>query len=192
MTNLTHTHTKKTWYFESSHWVMKIIRFLKRKSGHLKLVAEDLGLLTPSVRKMLRESRLPGMKVLEFAFSDGEANEYLPEHYPINCVCYTGTHDNEPLGAWLDSLDKGALSFFNSYMTKKGLNPDIDGVVQLGMSSRARMFIVQLQDLLETGSESRINSPGVENGNWLWRVDFSLLNEDLKKRIRSLTERYKR
>lgn len=168
------------------------IKYIKKASGNMKLIAEDLGLLTPSVRKMLRESRLPGMKVLEFAFSDDETNEYLPDQYPVNCVCYTGTHDNEPLSAWFDSLDKQSRSFFIKYMTKKRLNPDIDGIIRLGMSSKAKMFIVQMQDLLGTGNDSRINSPGVEEGNWQWRVSFTLLDDTLKQRIQFLTSKYNR
>ena len=132
------------------------------------------------------------MKVLEFAFSDDETNEYLPDQYPVNCVCYTGTHDNEPLSAWFDSLDKQSRSFFIKYMTKKRLNPDIDGIIRLGMSSKAKMFIVQMQDLLGTGNDSRINSPGVEEGNWQWRVSFTLLDDTLKQRIQFLTSKYNR
>ena len=77
-------------------------------------------------------------------------------------------------------------------MTKKRLNPDIDGIIRLGMSSKAKMFIVQMQDLLGTGNDSRINSPGVEEGNWQWRVSFTLLDDTLKQRIQFLTSKYNR
>lgn len=171
---------------------IRFIRYLKRSSRKIQLIAEDLGLLTPSVIKMLKDSRLPGMKVLEFAFSSDEDNEYLPETYPENCVCYTGTHDNGPLKEWINSLDEDASEFMSKYLKKKGLNPGIDGLIRLGMSSNARIFMVQLQDFLETDENSRINTPGKEEGNWQWRVNPELLNNQLSDRISDLVVQYDR
>ena len=168
------------------------IRFLKNAAGNMKLIAEDLGLLTPSVKALLRDSRLPGMKVLEFAFSGEGESDYLPEAYHVNCICYTGTHDNDPVCPWLDSLDEQSLEFFSEYMKKKGLTPDADGMIRLGLSSEARFFIVQMQDLLETGSGSRTNLPGVQEGNWRWRLTADAITEALSDRIMSLVKEYGR
>jgi len=171
---------------------IKFIRYLKRCAGDMRLIAEDLGLLTPSVKNMLKKSRLPGMKVLEFAFSGDEDSEYLPEHHTYNCVCYTGTHDNEPLYAWLTSLDPDSEAFLKQYMDEKGLSADADGIIQLGMASKAKFFIVQLQDLLGTGEESRINTPGVEGNNWRWRLAKEQLTPALASEISSLVKKNNR
>lgn len=171
---------------------IEFIRYLKKSAGSMRLIAEDLGLLTQSVKELLRESGLPGMKVLEFAFSTDEENEYLPEAYQVNCICYTGTHDNDPAAPWIDSLDEKTLKFFRKYVKGKGLTPDPDGMIRLGMASKARFFIVQMQDLLETGSGSRTNRPGVQEGNWQWRIRAEELTDELSKRVYSLVSEYGR
>ena len=171
---------------------IRFIRYLKRSAKNIKLIAEDLGLLTPSVIKLLKDSRLPGMKVLEFAFSSDEENEYLPDVYPKNCVCYTGTHDNGPLKEWIISLDEDSYSFMSRYLKKKGFEANIDGLIRLGMSSNARIFMVQLQDLLEIGAESRINTPGSDEGNWQWRLEPFSLNEELALRVSDMVVEYGR
>ena len=168
------------------------IKFLKEAAGSMKLIAEDLGLLTPSVKELLKDSNLPGMKVLEFAFDPEGESDYLPESYNVNCICYTGTHDNDPVCPWLDSLDDDSRKFFKKYVKEKGLTADADGLIRLGMSSKARFFIVQMQDLLETGSESRTNTPGVEEGNWRWRIISDCLTDRLSDRILALVSEYDR
>ena len=158
----------------------------------MKLIAEDLGLLTPSVKKLVKDSSLPGMKVLEFAFSADGESDYLPETYHVNCVCYTGTHDNDPVVPWLETLDEESLDFLKKYVKENGFTADADGLIRLGMSSRARFFIVQMQDLLETGSESRTNLPGEQEGNWRWRIRPEHLTETLSDRIMSMVREYGR
>ncbi len=180
----------------NGEWVegpgLEFIQFLKKSAGSMRLIAEDLGLLTESVKKLLKDSGLPGMKVLEFAFSGDGESDYLPEAYHVNCICYTGTHDNDPVCPWLDSLDKKSLRAFRDYVKDKGLTPDADGLIRLGMSSRAKFFIVQMQDLLETGSDSRTNLPGVQEGNWRWRLTAEDLTDGLSDRIMSLVKEYGR
>lgn len=180
----------------NGEWVegpgIEFIRYLKGCCGNMKLIAEDLGILTPSVKKLLKDSGLPGMKVLEFAFSSGEDNEYLPENYPVNCVCYTGTHDNDPVIPWLDALDKESEIFFKRYMESRDLTPDEEGMVRLGMSSRARFFIVQMQDILKAGSMSRTNRPGEDSDNWMWRLRKNDLSGELASKVREVVTEYDR
>ena len=155
-------------------------------------IAEDLGLLTPEVRALLKESGLPGMKVLEFAFDSGENNDYLPHGYTENCICYVGTHDNAPLKQWLKESSRGELRFARRYL---GLNRREGyrwGIIRGGMSSAAAVFIAQMQDYLGLGAESRTNTPGTPGGNWRWRLLPSELSGKLAKKLNRLSRMYGR
>ena len=181
---------------KDGQWVdgpgMQLIDALRRGNPGVKLVAEDLGAPTPDVIELLAASGLPGMKVLQFAFDGRKDNEHLPHGIPQNCVCYTGTHDNAPLGAWFAEETEECIGLAKRYM---GLNDDegmVWGMVRQGMSSVATLFFAQLQDYLELGSESRINTPGTFEGNWRWRLQEGQLTSDLSSRIADITQLYGR
>ena len=171
---------------------LELIEALRRAVPELEFIAEDLGYLTPKVEKLLRDSGLPGMKVLEFAFDGGEPSEYQPHNYPHNCVCYTGTHDNDTLRGWWDGASKADRAYATRYL---GLNADegaVRGVLRGGMSSTADLFVSQVQDWLELGSEARINTPGTPAGNWQWRLVKGELTPALAKEIKAMTKLYGR
>ena len=181
---------------KNGHWVwgpgMQLIDALRRGSPDVKLVAEDLGAPSPDVIELLAASGLPGMKVLQFAFDGRRDNEHLPHGIPQNCVCYTGTHDNAPLGAWFAEETEECIGLAKRYM---GLNDEegmMWGMVRQGMSSVATLFFAQLQDYLELGSESRINTPGTFEGNWKWRLEEGQLTSDLSHHIADITQLYGR
>ena len=158
----------------------------------VQFIAEDLGYITPELQALLTESGLPGMKVLEFAFDSREPSNYLPHTYGPNCVCYTGTHDNTTLAAWHDEADPDDVAFADEYL---GLNDEEGrniGMIRGGMSSVAVLFVAQLQDWLNTGTESRINTPGKLGGNWLWRLQPKALPDDLAEKIARMTRNYGR
>lgn len=157
--------------------------------SNVKFIAEDLGTLTPEVHELLRESGLPGMKVLEFAFSPEPLSDYLPHNYPENCVCYTGTHDNMPLMAWCDTAEPEQLEFAREYL---GAENVYDGVLRSGLRSRASLFIAQMQDYLALGEDSRINTPGVAYGNWRWRMTPGTLTPELAEKMRRMAYIYGR
>ena len=153
--------------------------------------AEDMGVLTEDVRELLKESGLPGMKVLEFAFSPGADSDYLPHNIVPNSVCYTGTHDNAPLAQWFEDEPEEA-AFAKAYL---GLNEEegmVRGMLRAGMSSTADTFIAQMQDWLELGRWHRMNTPGEAVGNWQWRMLPGEASEELAERIRQMTEMYGR
>ncbi len=159
---------------------------------NVSFIAEDLGILTPEVKQLLRDSGLPGMKVLEFAFEPSGESDYLPHKYSENCVCYVGTHDNAPLVQWLDTADEKELDFAKRYL---GLNEDEGcrwGIIRGGMCSSAALFIAQMQDYLGLGAEARMNTPGVAEGNWQWRITEDLLTNELSDKIAELTMMYGR
>ena len=155
-------------------------------------IAEDLGYMTPEVKALLEGSGFPGMKVLEFAFDPREPSDYLPHTYPNNCVCYTGTHDNATLAGWEKEISKRDHDFAKAYL---GLNREegfVRGMIRGGMSSVADLFVCQMQDWLELGTEARVNVPGVPDGNWTWRMKPGVLTGALAKEIAAMTARYGR
>lgn len=181
---------------KDGHWVdgpgIEIIEALRRSNAGIELVAEDLGTPTPEVMELLLASGLPGMKVLQFAFDGRRDNEHLPHGIPTNCVCYTGTHDNAPLGAWFAEESVECLDLARRYM---GLNDEegrVWGMVRQGMSSVAVLFFAQMQDYLELGSAARVNVPGTLDGNWRWRLLPGQLVPELAKRIAEITRLYGR
>ena len=166
--------------------------FLKMKEtlGDLPIIAEDLGFLTDTVRQLLKDSGYPGMKVLEFAFVAGEDSDYLPHNYDKNCVVYTGTHDNDTLQGWYQTLSEE-----DKEMTKEYLNnpytPDEEvhwDFISLAMRSVADTCIIPVQDYLGLGNKARINMPSTLGGNWMWRMKKGAFTDELIKKIRKTTE----
>ena len=181
---------------KNGRWVkgpgMKLVGVLKGWFPEKQFIAEDLGYMTPEVKKLLADSGFPGMKVLQFAFDWREPSDYLPHTYPKRCVCYTGTHDNETLPGWLGTVDKRCVAHAKAYL---GLHKEEGfrwGVIRGGMASSAALFVAQMQDYLGLGNEARMNEPGVAQGNWRWRMRPDALDPALTKKLRKLTELYGR
>ena len=165
--------------------------------GEQKVIAEDLGYVTDSVRELLRDTDFPGMKVLEFAFDSrdsGSACDYLPHNYIENCVAYTGTHDNETINGWFKNIKKEERQMAREYMHDI-FTPDDEihwSFIHMIMRSRACMCIIPLQDYLGYGNETRINQPSTIGKNWRWRVTKKELSTKLQKQIRKVTKIYGR
>jgi 4-alpha-glucanotransferase len=157
------------------------------------IIAEDLGLITDAVRDLLRATGFPGMKVLQFAFGDTAENPYLPHNYvDPNCVVYTGTHDNDTTRGWFASLSEAEQSRVLGYVHEETDAHIAEDLMRLALSSTARIAIVPLQDVLNLGSEARINTPGAPEGNWVWRVRAEQLDPCRAKCLAELTARYGR
>ena len=159
---------------------------------NLQFIAEDLGFLTPEVHQLLKDSGLPGMKVLEFAFDSREPSNYLPHTYERNCVCYAGTHDNPPILLWKDDADAADIDMAVRYL---GLNEAEGfhwGVLRGGMSSVADLFVAQMQDYLGLGAGARMNVPGILGGNWQWRMKPGQLDDALAKKLADMARIYGR
>ena len=172
---------------------MDFIRVITGWFPDLKLIAEDLGILTPAVRQFLKESGLPGMKVLEFAFTPDTLSDYLPHAYGDgHCVCYTGTHDNAPLQLWREEADPAEIAFAAEYLglnEREGFNR---GMIRGGMSSVAELFVATMQDYLNLGRYHRMNTPGSGVGNWQWRLLPGEASRALAEEIYAMTRRYGR
>jgi 4-alpha-glucanotransferase len=176
---------------EKGRWVpgpgADLFHTLKAELGDLPIIAEDLGEITPDVFELRDQFDLPGMKILQFAFSD-ESNPFLPHHYPENCVAYTGTHDNDTARGWYDSASEHEKDFARRYMGVDGSNIAWDLIHTL-WHSRAALALAPLQDFLNLGTEARMNYPGRLGGNWGWRVRKSALSDELKEKLRDLNEK---
>ncbi len=165
---------------------------LEKKLGKLPIIAEDLGFLTPSVHKLLKDSGFPGMKVIQFAFDSREDSDYLPHNYPTNCVVYTGTHDNDTVMGWMKTAPKGSVKFAKEYLNlteEEGYNW---GLMRAAWSSVADMAIVPMQDILGLGSEARINIPSTLGNNWKWRATAEQIDLKLAKRVYKYMQMYGR
>jgi 4-alpha-glucanotransferase len=152
----------------------------------LPIIAEDLGEITPDVFELRDQFNLPGMKILQFAFSD-DTNPFLPHHYPENCVAYTGTHDNDTVHGWYDTAPEHSRDFARRYMSVDGNDIAWDMIRTL-WHSRADMVLAQMQDILSMDSSGRMNYPGRLGGNWDWRMRTDALSDDLKDKLRALNE----
>ena len=173
---------------------MDLFRTISYRLGDRDIIAEDLGFLTPQVHEMLKESGFPGMKVLEFAFDDTENSDYLPHKYTENSIVYTGTHDNETLVGWYETMSRKDKSFAREYMgchhtPKKEMHWEF---IRLAMASPAKLAVIPVQDYLGLGAEARINEPSTLGKNWKWRLLPGELNSDVLKQCRRMAKLYGR
>ena len=169
---------------------------IRQAFGDAPIIAEDLGYITPSVRKLLADCGYPGMKVLQFAFDSREPSEYLPHTYTRNCVVYTGTHDNDTLVGWYTKgLSKEDRAYAHEYLhlpedaTPQELCWEF---IRAAMMSVADLCVVPMHDFLELGSEARINFPSTVGTNWKWRMEKNAFTDKLAEKILRMTRLYGR
>ncbi|MDD7408860.1 MAG: 4-alpha-glucanotransferase [Anaerovoracaceae bacterium] len=177
-------------------------------------IAEDLGSLTPEVFKLRDSLRLPGMKILQFAFDSDRTNPYLPDNFGRRCVIYTGTHDNDTTAGWYSSLSPRRRNrirhFISAYLLKHRkaaftslLPPDrlrrwtradirnseiAEALTMIAQSSKAGLCLLPLQDILSLGSGARINTPGIASGNWTFELGTGLSLTEYAGKLQRLSE----
>ena len=177
---------------------IEVFKAIKRDLGDLPIIAEDLGFLTKGVRKLLKDSGYPGMKILEFAFDSREESDYLPHKYPKNSVAYTGTHDNETVVGWYENVVKDdrehAEKYLKKYLKLKKIKPEKinDIFIEAIWRSDSDMTIAQMQDFLGLDNRARMNIPSTLGNNWKWRLKGDELNDKLAKKIKEMTVKYGR
>ena len=171
---------------------MDLVGVLENWFPQVDFIAEDLGYTTPEVEKLLADSGLPGMKILEFGFDPTGDSHYMPHNCVNNSVCYIGTHDNEVVKGWLRALDRRTRAYARDYMHITEDEGWCWGMIRTGMSTASKLFVVQMQDVLELGAESRVNSPGSVGANWQWRMLPDAVSKDVTKKLREVTHRYRR
>jgi 4-alpha-glucanotransferase len=159
--------------------------------GGLPIVAEDLGEITPDVFKLRDKFKLPGMKIFQFAFASDPHDPFLPHNYPVNCLAYTGTHDNDTTLGWYESSSDQVQDLVRRYLARSG--DDIVWDMMRGIwSSTAMISIAPMQDVLGLGTDARMNFPGKPSGNWSWRMAPNAFTDQLIERIKEMNYLYGR
>lgn len=162
-----------------------------RELGSLPVIAEDLGVVTPAVTRLRRAVGFPGMVVMQWGFDpDDPKGPHRLEHHTADSVVYTGTHDNDTLPGWWDSLPPQVRDAARAQIAELGFVEDEPwwSIIRLTFSSPARLAMLQAQDVLGLGSEARMNIPGRATGSWRWRMEPGALTDELAKRLRAATE----
>jgi 4-alpha-glucanotransferase len=192
---------------QNGEWVkgpgVSLFEALESKLGALPIVAENLGVITPSVEAIRHRFGFPGMSVLQFAFgTDPQAPTFRPHNYPREVVAYTGTHDNDTtVGWWNSNAAKGSTrseedirkerQFMLKYLRTDG--GEINwAFIETVMASVANTVLVPLQDVIGLGTEGRMNLPGKPDGNWQWRYSTGMLSSQHERRLNELTNLYDR
>lgn len=168
----------------------EMLQLLQQQLGSLPIIAEDLGLITHEVDQLRKKYALPGMKVIQFAFSDDPENNHLPHNYTNDFVAYTGTHDNNTTLGWLQSLNKTDKKQVEKYLGSEPLNAW--HLIRKVEESVAQLAIIPMQDILGLPSASRMNKPGTVKGNWIWRMDPELQKKEQATMLLELTKLFGR
>jgi 4-alpha-glucanotransferase len=178
---------------ETGEWVpgpdAELFQALLGNLGHLPFIAEDLGLITRDVATLRDQFRIPGTRVLQFAFEGRADNPHLPHNYVSNTVVYTGTHDNPTTREWFEQLSEREQRYVWAYLGRsEGDAREVASeLIRLAWSSPAALAIVPLQDLLNLGKEGRMNVPGLPEGNWRWRATPQMLCESTFHFLKTVT-----
>jgi len=175
----------------NGRWVkapgLDLFQTLEGKLGPLPLVAEDLGLITPEVDALRLELGMPGMRVLQFGFSDKGAHMHLPHQFEPRIVAYTGTHDNDTTRGWWKTAGKHEHAAVEALVGHVHGHPCWN-LIRAASASVAQMAIFPVQDLLELGPEARMNTPAVPDGNWSWRLPEGSLTPQLAGKLAALVD----
>ena len=177
--------------------IYAVARAVEQALGKREIIAEDLGYMSDTVRKLVRDSGFPGMKVLEFAFDSrdtGSASDYLPHNYSVNSVAYTGTHDNETLVSWYQTITAAERAMVRDYLYDYATPEEqlYKSMIALVLRSAAATCIIPMQDWLGLDNSARINKPSTVGKNWRWRLKKTQLTKKLQKEICRMTTRYGR
>ncbi len=171
---------------EKGQWVKgpghDFFRTIKNQLGELPIIAEDLGVITEPVIKMRDDFNLPGMRILQFAFASDPDDDFLPHNYPVNCVAYTGTHDNNTTLGWYDVAPEREKDLCRRYLARSG--QDIAwSMIRVLWQSVAAWVLAPMQDFLSLGEWARMNYPGNPAGNWDWRMHPDAIDQGLIQRL---------
>ena len=182
---------------KNGHWEpgpgMGFIHAVQQALPEARIIAEDLGFLTPEVRQLLAGSGYPGMKVLQFAFDSREAGGYSPHTYEAHSVVYTGTHDNDTAGGWAKTAPDESVRLAMEYMGIASKSRLPRAMIHLAMQCKSDLAVIPMQDWLGLGSGARMNTPSTVCGNnWRWRLREDALNSRLAGEIARMTVLFER
>ena len=184
----------------NGQWVLApgdaLLAAIKKALPNLDLVAEDLGIITEEVEALRKKYHLPGMKILQFAFSGEADNPYLPHNIEPDSVVYTGTHDNDTTVGWHSTMDESQLAHLHAHLREhhdqdlwQDEAPNIlHALIEMAMKSKANLAIIPMQDILALDTTHRMNTPGTASGNWHWRFNWQQLEPEQKYLFKNLVE----
>ena len=162
----------------------------KKITGKLNIIAEDLGgEKDEKVQSLIKKTGFANMKVIQFAFDGEKDNPFLPENFEYNCVCYTGTHDNDTAMGFYDTTTVKQRIIADRILPYKSQLPFAHRMIRFAMESGAKLVIIPLQDYMCLGNVSRINTPGTNTGNWDYKLPENALNNELIKTVKELSKR---
>ena len=161
----------------------KFFEAVAEATGRAKIIAEDLGFITPEVKKLKEKFGFPGMRILQFEIKEGR---FIVPLYESNCIAYTGTHDNDTIMGWHIKNCAG-----NTTIGQRA-EEICWHYIKMVMHSDAETVIIPMQDILSLGSRARMNTPGTATRNWEWRFSYEQLSDKIKERLRKVTEYYHR
>jgi 4-alpha-glucanotransferase len=174
---------------KEGRWVQgpgsSFFELIEKNLGKLPIIAEDLGVITPDVTKMRDRFNFPGMRVLQFAFSSDANDPFLPHNYPVNCVAFTGTHDNATTKGWFQNAPQKEQEFCREYLNSNAKHIAWDMIREI-WSSVAVFAFASMQDFLELGNKDRMNFPGVLGNNWTWRMHPGAMMDSLAFKIKEM------
>ena len=166
---------------------------IKKATKGSDIIAEDLGVVGENVRKLIRKTGWPGMKILQFAFDGSSENEYLPHNLKsTNCIIYGGTHDNETLAGYFGGRSKKENKFARQYLHVEEDKELTKAVSRAGYASIANRAIFQMQDILGLDNRARMNLPSTVGINWRWRMLPGQFTEKHQKELKKLCRLYSR
>lgn len=169
----------------------KLFNAIINALGEIPIWAEDLGVITEEVEALRDKFNFPGMKVLQFAFDDPNDNNMMPYYHTPNCICYTGTHDNDTSLGWYKNASKESQQKVRRFMNT-GAATVSWAFIRTALSSTANNVIIPLQDIMSLDSDSRMNTPGRAAGNWSFRFEANKLDPYWCEYLKKLTITFNR
>lgn len=170
----------------------ELFALLKKQTRGFKIIAEDLGYITPEVRKLLRDTGFPGMKIMMFGFNAKGESDFIPYKHTGNCVSYIGTHDNETFLSWLENCPPSDRALAKRYMRLNKREGYHWGAIRTLLETGSTLAIIQMQDILGLGNEARMNLPATLGGNWQWRLSPDDCTDEIARKLHALTKTYGR
>lgn len=172
----------------------KLFKVIREKLGGLPIIAEDLGIITKEVEELRDTFNFPGIKILQFAFGEGNEAKFLPHNHVKNCVVHTGSHDNDTTRGFFEKekeKESGIYEWTQEYLNYYG-DDMCFAAIKAAYSSVADIVVIPMQDILNLGTEARMNFPSKLGGNWTWRLTWDQINDDLVQTYKRMTEMYER
>lgn len=172
----------------------KLFKVIREKLGGLPIIAEDLGIITKEVEELRDKFDFPGIKILQFAFGEGNESKFLPHNHVKNCVVHTGSHDNDTTRGFFEKEKEngsGIYEWAQEYLNYYG-DDMCFAAIKAAYRSVANIIVIPMQDVLSLGTEARMNFPSKLGGNWTWRFTWDQISDELVQRYKRMTEMYDR